>query len=171
MWLGRKLLSCSLLFCLCCVFLCSMCSLFPFSLFIVCFLNVFLCLSLLQGIFPKQGLNPGLPHCRRILYQLSHKGSPGILEWVAYSFASRSSQTRKWTGVSCIAGRFFTNWAIREALLLSSLWMFLWFHLISTISLLSILFLYLPLFCVCLLLKYRISVYPSILASIILFHV
>ena len=33
-------------------------------------------LSLFQGIFPTQGLNPGLPHCRRILYQLSHKGSP-----------------------------------------------------------------------------------------------
>ena len=33
-------------------------------------------LSLLQGILPTQGLNPGLLHCRRILYQLSHKGSP-----------------------------------------------------------------------------------------------
>ena len=33
-------------------------------------------LSLLQGIFPTQGLNPGLPHCGRILCQLSHKGSP-----------------------------------------------------------------------------------------------
>ena len=33
-------------------------------------------LSLLQGIFPTQGLNSGLPHCRQILYQLSHKGSP-----------------------------------------------------------------------------------------------
>ena len=33
-------------------------------------------LSLLQGIVPTQGLNPGLPHCRRILYQLSHQGSP-----------------------------------------------------------------------------------------------
>ena len=32
-------------------------------------------LSLLQGIFPTQGSDPGLPHCRRILYQLSHKGS------------------------------------------------------------------------------------------------
>ena len=40
-------------------------------------------LSLLQGIFPTQGSNPGLPHCRWILYQLSHKGSPRILEWVA----------------------------------------------------------------------------------------
>ena len=35
-------------------------------------------------IFPTQGSNPGLPHCRQILYQLSHKGSPRILEWVAY---------------------------------------------------------------------------------------
>ena len=33
-------------------------------------------LSLLQGIFPTQGLNPCLPHCRQILYQLSHKGNP-----------------------------------------------------------------------------------------------
>ena len=30
--------------------------------------------SLLQGIFPTQGLNPGLPHCRWILYQLKHQG-------------------------------------------------------------------------------------------------
>ena len=36
--------------------------------------------SLLQGIFPTQGSNPGLPHCRRILYQLSHQGSPRTLE-------------------------------------------------------------------------------------------
>ena len=49
-------------------------------------------LSLLQGIFPTQGSNPGLPHCRRILYQLSHKGSPTILERVAYPFSSRSSR-------------------------------------------------------------------------------
>ena len=32
-------------------------------------------ISLLQGIFLTQGSNPGLPHCRQILYQLSHKGS------------------------------------------------------------------------------------------------
>ena len=73
-------------------------------------------LSFLQGIFPTQGLNPGLPHCKVIFfYQLSHKGSPRILEWVAFPFASGSSRPRNWTGVSCIAGRFFTNWAIREA--------------------------------------------------------
>ena len=31
---------------------------------------------LLQGIFPTQGWNPGLPHCRQTLYPLSHQGSP-----------------------------------------------------------------------------------------------
>ena len=51
-------------------------------------------LSLLQGIFPTQGLNPGLLHCRQILYQLSDKGSPRIVEWVAYSFSSGSSRPR-----------------------------------------------------------------------------
>ena len=34
------------------------------------------CHALLQGIFSTQGLNSGLPHCRQILYQLSHQGSP-----------------------------------------------------------------------------------------------
>ena len=75
-------------------------------------------LSLLQGIFPTQGSNPGLPHCRQILYQLSHKGSPWILEWLAYPFSSGSSWPRDWTWVSCIAGRLLINWAIREASLL-----------------------------------------------------
>ena len=73
--------------------------------------------SLLQGIFPTQGSNPGLLHCRQILYQLSHKGSPRILEWVAYPFSSGSSWARNQTRVSCTAGGFFTNWAIREALI------------------------------------------------------
>ena len=66
-------------------------------------------LSLLQGIFPTEGLNSGLPHCRQILYQLSHKGCPRVLEWVAYPFSRGSSQPRNRTGVSCIAGGFFTN--------------------------------------------------------------
>ena len=73
------------------------------------------CHSLLQGIFLTQGLNPGLPHCRQILYQLSHQGSPRILEWVAYFFFSGSSRLRNRTEVSCIAGGFFISWATREA--------------------------------------------------------
>ena len=72
-------------------------------------------LSFLQRIFPTQGSKLGLLHCRWILYQLSHKGSPRILEWVAYLFSSISSQPTNQTGVSCIAGGFFTNWAVREA--------------------------------------------------------
>ena len=61
-------------------------------------------LSLLQGIFPIQGSNPGFPHCRWILYQLSHKGSPKIQVWVAYSCSSRSFQPSNWTRLSCFAG-------------------------------------------------------------------
>ena len=45
-------------------------------------------LSLLQGIFLTEELNPGLPQCRWILYQLSHKGSPRILEWEAQEYWS-----------------------------------------------------------------------------------
>ena len=71
--------------------------------------------SLLQGIFPTQGLNPGLLHCRQILYQLSHQGSPRVLEWVAYSFCSRSSRPSR-TRVSCVAGRFFTSGATKKIL-------------------------------------------------------
>ena len=66
-------------------------------------------LALLQRIFPTQGSNPGLPHHRQILYQLSHKGSPRILEWVACPFSNGSSHPRNWTRVSCIADRFFTK--------------------------------------------------------------
>ena len=72
-------------------------------------------LSLLQGIFPTQGLNPSFPHFRQILYLLSHQGSPRKLEWVDYPFFRRSSQPRNWNLVSCIAGRFFTVWVTREA--------------------------------------------------------
>ena len=51
-------------------------------------------LFLLQGIFTTQGLNPGLPHCRQILYQLSHKGSP-IPGWVAYSLLQQIFLTQE----------------------------------------------------------------------------
>ena len=61
-----------------------------------------------------QGLNPGFPHCKQILYHLSHQGSPKMLEWVAYPFCRGSSQSRDRTRFSCIAGRFFTSWATWE---------------------------------------------------------
>ena len=74
-------------------------------------------LSLLQGIFLNQGSNSGLLNCRQFLYQLSHKRSPRILEWVAYPFFLGSSWPMNPTSVSCIVGECFTNWAIREGLL------------------------------------------------------
>ena len=45
------------------------------------------CHALLQGIFPTQGSNPGLPHCNWIFCHLSHQASPRILEWAAYPFS------------------------------------------------------------------------------------
>ena len=71
------------------------------------------CHALLHRIFPTQGLNPGLPHHRWILYWLSHQGSPRILEWVAYPFSRGSSWPRNQTRVSCIAGRFFTIFTLK----------------------------------------------------------
>ena len=49
------------------------------------------------GDLPNPGIEPRLPHCRQIFYHLSHKGSPRILEWVAYPFSRRSSQHRDQT--------------------------------------------------------------------------
>ena len=47
-------------------------------------------LSFLQGIFPTQGSNPGLPHCRRILYQLSHHMTTGkIIALIRQTFVSK----------------------------------------------------------------------------------
>ena len=65
--------------------------------------------ALLKGIFPTQGLNPGLPHYRWILYHLNHQGSPRLLEWVTYPFSRGTSQPRNQTRVSCIAGGFFIS--------------------------------------------------------------
>ena len=73
------------------------------------------CRALLQEIFPIQGLNPGLLHCKRILYRLSHQGSPRRQEWVADPFSRGSSQPRNWTGFCCIAGGFFTSWATSQS--------------------------------------------------------
>ena len=62
------------------------------------------CHAPLQGIFPTEALNPGLPHFKWIPLRLSQQRSPRILEWVAYPFS------RDRTGVSGIAGGSFTSW-------------------------------------------------------------
>ena len=73
------------------------------------------CHALFQGFVPTQRWNPDPPHCRQILYGLSHQESPRILECVLCPFNRESSWPRNWTRVSCIAGRFFTRWATKEA--------------------------------------------------------
>ena len=79
------------------------------------------------GVFPTQRLNPGLPHCRQILYQLCYKGSPRILESVAYPFSRGSSRTRNMNRgllrcrrilyqLSCQdeTGAYYTEWSKPE---------------------------------------------------------
>ena len=78
--------------------------------------------SLFQRIFPTQGLNTGLPLCRWILYQLSHQGTPIILEWLAYTFSSGSSWHRDWIGVSCISGGFLPAEVPGKAMGLQRVW-------------------------------------------------
>ena len=71
--------------------------------------------SLLWGIFPTQGSNSGLPHCRWILYQLSHQGSP------EKRFAQRYSLHLLDTGV-CVCGG---GWCTKEHVWTSfGLWIF-----------------------------------------------
>ena len=103
--------------------------------------------SLLQGIFLTQGSNPRLWHCRWILYQLSHQGSPRILEWVAYPFSSRSSPPRNWTRISCTADRFFTPWATKEILMSGLFDIYIYSilnsrYLVSTPTFLNVIFSY-----------------------------
>ena len=49
------------------------------------------CHAPLQGTSPTQGSYPGPPHCRWILHQLSHQGSPRTLEWAVYPFSRGTS--------------------------------------------------------------------------------
>ena len=56
------------------------------------------------GGLPNPGNEPRSPALQAVLYQLSHKGSPRILEWVAFPFSRGSSQPRDPAQVSCTAG-------------------------------------------------------------------
>ena len=69
--------------------------------------------AFLQGIFPTQGFNPGLSHCRWILYHLSHQGSPKY--WASLSLHQWNflSQELNWILLHC--RWILTNWATREA--------------------------------------------------------
>ena len=57
--------------------------------------------------------NPGVLHCRWFFTDLATREAQEYWRWVAYPFSRGSSQPRNGTGVSCIAGEFFTSWATR----------------------------------------------------------
>ena len=89
-------------------------------------------LSLLQGIFPTQGLNNKgsfevkvaqlcPTHCNPMVYTIHGILQARIVEWVAFPFYRGSSQPKDWIQVSHIAEGFFTSWATREALGISKL--------------------------------------------------
>ena len=59
------------------------------------------CHFLLQGIFLTQGSNPGLLHCRQMLYRLSHQGSPksdnftsSFPTWISFPFSNLIAMAR-----------------------------------------------------------------------------
>ena len=65
--------------------------------------------SLLQGIFPTQESNPGLPHCRRVFYRLSHQGSPRIL-CIAFAYHGQISGVWvMWAALKCSTGLYGWN--------------------------------------------------------------
>ena len=81
-------------------------------------------LSLLQGIFPTQGLNPGFPHCRWILYQMRHKGSPCLPEGTCNSYSismkiGMSDRQKEVTRAKHLLKRksSFVSWIFIECLL------------------------------------------------------
>ena len=61
------------------------------------------------GDLPNPGIEPRSPALQADSLPAEPRGSPRILEWVAYPFSSGSSRPRNRTRVSCIAGGFFTN--------------------------------------------------------------
>ena len=80
-------------------------------------------LPLLQGNLPNPGIEPRSPALKANSLPAEPQGSPIILEWVAYPFSGGSFWPRNRTGISCIAGGYFTNWAIRKVkMIFSDIW-------------------------------------------------
>ena len=68
------------------------------------------CHSLLQGIFLTQGANPGLLHCRQILYHLSHQGSTLISHHMWSLFPITGHSTKKKNLLSLWYNHFLSSW-------------------------------------------------------------
>ena len=77
------------------------------------------CRTFLQGIFPTQGSNPTL-QADSLSYE--PPGKPKNTGVGSLSLLQGNFLTQELNGVSCIAGRFFTSWATREALISKYEW-------------------------------------------------
>ena len=73
------------------------------------------CHFLLQGIFPNPGIKPRSPVLQADSLPAEPQGKPRNIGVGSLSLSGESSWPRNQTGVSSIAGGFFTNWAMREA--------------------------------------------------------
>ena len=71
--------------------------------------------SLFQGIFPTQGTNPCLPHCRQTLLPSELTGKPKNTGVGSHSLLQGTFLTLGLNRDPCIVGRFFISWATREA--------------------------------------------------------
>ena len=87
-------------------------------------------LSLLQGIFPTQGSNPGLHHCSQVLYQLGHKGSPLSSQRVP-EISSLKTPSFPCCPHSCQTHFFLRTLALADSLCLDILMAFLYFLQVS----------------------------------------
>ena len=67
------------------------------------------------GDLPNPEIDPRSPTLQAVSLPAELQGKPKNREWVAYPFSSGASRLRNRTGVSWIAGRFFTSWAVSEA--------------------------------------------------------
>ena len=83
-------------------------------------IRVFSSQSVLRITRPKYwsfslSISPSTEYSGLISFRIDWLDLLAVLEWVAYPFSKGSSQSRNWTRVFCIAGRFFISWAIGEA--------------------------------------------------------
>ena len=76
--------------------------------------------SLLQGIFPTQGSNPGLLHCRQILYQLSHQEAPIFYRKLAVIFSWVPPIHSALRGIRHVSAKVISGWTSYHVPLLSN---------------------------------------------------
>ena len=78
------------------------------------------CHFLLQGIFLTQGLNPGLPHCRQMLYHLSYQGRTSICKWALFNWLKEKFSSVQFSR-SVMSDSLWPHW-VQHALSITNSW-------------------------------------------------